>query len=34
MIDAAVVAVTIPIALLVLAAQRRIVSGFTSGSTK
>jgi ABC-type glycerol-3-phosphate transport system permease component len=34
MIDAAVVVVTIPIALLVLAAQRRIVSGFTSGSTK
>lgn len=34
MIDAAVVIVTIPIALLVLAAQRRIVSGFTSGSTK
>ena len=31
MIDAAVVVVTIPIALLVLAAQRRIVSGFTSG---
>ncbi|HWG23478.1 carbohydrate ABC transporter permease [Actinospica sp.] len=34
MIDAAVVVVTIPIALLVLMAQRRIVSGFTSGSTK
>jgi ABC-type glycerol-3-phosphate transport system permease component len=34
MIDAAVVIVTIPVALLVLAAQRRIVSGFTSGSTK
>lgn len=34
MIDAAVVVVTIPVALLVLAAQRRIVSGFTSGSTK
>jgi ABC-type glycerol-3-phosphate transport system permease component len=34
MIDAAVVVVTIPIALLVLAAQRRIVSGFTSGATK
>lgn len=34
MIDAAVVVVTIPIALLVLAAQRRIVSGFTSGTTK
>jgi ABC-type glycerol-3-phosphate transport system permease component len=34
LIDAAVVVVTIPIALLVLAAQRRIVSGFTSGSTK
>jgi ABC-type glycerol-3-phosphate transport system permease component len=34
LIDAAVVVVTIPIALLVFAAQRRIVSGFTSGSTK
>jgi len=34
LIDAAVVVVTIPIALLVLAAQRRIVSGFTAGATK
>lgn len=34
MIDAAVVVVTIPIALIVLMAQRRIVSGFTSGTTK
>ncbi len=31
-IDAAVVIITIPIALLVLFAQRRIVSGLTAGS--
>lgn len=31
-IDAAVVIVTIPIALLVIFAQRRIISGFTAGS--
>ncbi len=33
-IDAAVVIITIPIALLVLAAQRRIVSGLTAGALK
>jgi ABC-type glycerol-3-phosphate transport system permease component len=33
-IDAAVVIITIPIALLVLIAQRRIVSGLTAGSLK
>lgn len=31
-IDAAVVIITIPIALLVIFAQRRIISGFTAGS--
>jgi len=33
-IDAAVVVTTIPIALLVLVAQRRIVSGLTAGAVK
>ena len=33
-IDAAVVVTTIPIALLVLLAQRRIVSGLTAGAVK
>ncbi|HVC23871.1 MAG TPA: carbohydrate ABC transporter permease [Candidatus Dormibacteraeota bacterium] len=33
-IDAAVVVITIPIAILVLIAQRRIVSGLTAGSLK
>jgi ABC-type glycerol-3-phosphate transport system permease component len=33
-IDAAVVIITVPIALLVLLAQRRIVSGLTAGSLK
>jgi ABC-type glycerol-3-phosphate transport system permease component len=33
-IDAAVVIITIPIAILVLIAQRRIVSGLTAGSVK
>jgi ABC-type glycerol-3-phosphate transport system permease component len=32
LIDAAVVIISIPIALLVLFAQRRIVSGLTAGS--
>jgi ABC-type glycerol-3-phosphate transport system permease component len=32
LIDAAVVIISIPIALLVLVAQRRIVSGLTAGS--
>ena len=32
LIDAAVVIITIPIALLVLFAQRRIVAGLTAGS--
>jgi ABC-type glycerol-3-phosphate transport system permease component len=33
-IDAAVVVVTLPVALLVLLAQRRIVSGLTAGAVK
>jgi ABC-type glycerol-3-phosphate transport system permease component len=33
-IDAAVVVVTLPVALIVLFAQRRIVSGLTAGALK
>jgi ABC-type glycerol-3-phosphate transport system permease component len=33
-IDAAVVITTLPVALVVLFAQRRIVSGLTAGSLK
>ena len=34
LIDAAVVIISIPIALLVLFAQRRIVAGLTAGSSR
>lgn len=34
LVDAAVVVVTVPIAAIVLLAQRRIVSGFTAGSSR
>ncbi len=34
LIDAAVVIVTIPVALLVIFAQKRIISGLTAGALK